>query len=110
MDSDLYTGVQPLDGGAFGNEGEPLELREQREEQITQATKLLPSVDVIREIIQARRLQVKDFASYLEALPPDAEGQTIKDEYRARQLHLTFLDELLADISNRVANFEEQSK
>ena len=110
MDSDLYTGVQPLESGAFGNEGEPLELREQREEQITQATKLLPSVDVIREVIEARRKQVKDFATYLEALPENADGQAIKDEFRARQLHLTFLNELEADISNRVANFEEQTR
>lgn len=108
-DADLYTGVQPSDAGVFGNEAEPKELKEEREQAIAQAVKLLPSVEVIREIINARRASVRDFDSYFAAVGDDADDNKLKDEYRARQLHLEFLSQLEGEIENRLANFEERT-
>lgn len=108
-DSDLYTGVQPTDAGVFGNEAEPQEQKEEREQQLVEATKLLPSIDVVVEVIQKRREAVRDFDSYYAALGDDVKASQIENEYRARQLHLEFLDQLESDISNRVAQFKEQS-
>jgi hypothetical protein len=108
-DADLYTGVLPEDAGAFGNEAEPKEQKEEREQQIVDATRLLPSVEVITEVIEKRRRAVRDFDSYYAALGDSPKAADIETEYRARQLHLEFLDSLESDISNRVAQFKEQS-
>jgi hypothetical protein len=107
-DSDLATGVQ-VTGGVFGNEGVQDEVQAEREEQRKEALKLLPSVDVIKETIAKRKAEVCDFHTYMTSLKEPTDGE-VQIEFRARQLHLDFLTQLEADISNRLSNFEEQTK
>lgn len=109
-DSDLYTGVQPTDAGVFGNEAEPKEQKEEREQQLVEATKLLPKIEVITEVIKGFRLELDSMADMRKHLGSKPSKAELEVEFQVRDRCDDFLSRLEADISNRVANFKEQSK
>lgn len=98
---DLSTGTQAIEQ-TFGNEDESAEQKEEIAEQQKQLAELLPSVQNIIDTCDAEIEAVADMRAYMKSLGADPKENVIKDEYRARELYIGFLERLKNTIAEQV--------
>jgi hypothetical protein len=99
--SELYSGV-------IGNEDLPQAVKEEVEERKLQLQKLLPTAQLVLEILDRERASTTD----LRGLFPEDDAPTQKDldvEIRARKLYLSLLNGLEATIQDGLRTIREET-
>ena len=76
---------------------------EQERKQRQQRSDLLPVAKDIYDFLDKERAAIADIRSYLGQLPPGTTGLQIKDEYRAREIYMGYLERFEAWMTNRLS-------
>lgn len=107
--SDLHTGNSGIEQ-TFGNEEISDEQKEAIEEQKLELGQLLPGVDYIKAICQEEIDTVSDIRSYITDLGSKASKDAVQAEYRARELYITFIENLVTSIDDRVIEVKKAAE
>lgn len=107
-DAELYTGVSGNE--SFDNEKPSKETEKAVQKQIDEIERLMPSVKKVLKTIEAEKGAICDFRSYLKEPERTKSANKIKDEFRARELYLGFLERLESEIRNKVMTAREVAK
>lgn len=111
-EDDLYTGMSmnPMQPETETNE-EALKAERKRLQE------MLPTAQMLQELIQEERESVKDIRTYIstltfaDRLKSRLRGKSIiEDEFRAREIYLGLLDMLESRITTDMAHFEEEQR
>jgi hypothetical protein len=107
-DTNMYTGASS--GTVFGNEEQPAEVKEMREEEDKRLQELLPSLEIIFEFVNNEKQAIVDIRAYMKTLGEKPSASAIQDEYRARELYIGFLDRFQINVQNQLHAYEEAKR
>lgn len=93
MNDTIYSGVEVFDDTPAPR---PRAFEKQRQQQTERAKSLTPAAEVIADIIAHEKASLSDFHSYMKSCGSGVAvtAEDMKAEYRARELHFSFLNRL----------------
>lgn len=95
-------------GQTFGNEEVPQVVDEAIEQQRLEIAQLLPNVQAILDTIDGEVAAVSDIRAYIKTLGTRPVATEIKAEYAARELFIAMCERMKVNITNRLADVEQQ--